>query len=183
LCLFPAQPGTLHFSSSNFLATQELHFFPGLHPGHPPACPSTHPQTLARVFQAPCCLALSNPAWGSAQISNYKYPLCVLAHTRWPLSTVKGGLACSHGSRGRLFTQGWLHPLPHAAGRHTTSQAGQAHASHRSRVGAENRRIGSGQAYRQAVPVHLLTSQVLMSLGVCVRLVPGLPWTPESVDT
>lgn len=44
--------------------------------------PTFRPQMLALASRAPWGLALSKPVWGLAQISNHKYPLFLLTHTR-----------------------------------------------------------------------------------------------------
>lgn len=55
-----------------------------LWPGRTPSAllPTRRPQTSAGAAQAPRGLALSEPVWGPAQISNDKSPLFLLTHTR-----------------------------------------------------------------------------------------------------
>lgn len=67
--LFPAQPASLHFSSSplgllHFLPAQRLSSFPVPHPSA--LLPTYRPQTLALAPQPPRGLALSKSVWGPA---------------------------------------------------------------------------------------------------------------------
>lgn len=86
LYFLPSQP---HFTSQAALSVPPLSLCPvlsasALSLGRAPGTllPTFRPQTLAPASRAPCGLALSKPVWGLAQISNHKYPLFLLTHTR-----------------------------------------------------------------------------------------------------
>lgn len=126
LYFLPSQPHFFSqaapFSSSTFSALSVSALSRGRAPGT--LLPTFRPQMLALASRTPCGLALSRPVWGLARVSNHKYPLFLLTHTRWPLSTAQGrtNRVQAAAEKGGLFTQGRRHH-PHAACRHHMSPA------------------------------------------------------------